>query len=151
FFNDFILHYVNANNIHHICQKKINLKTFIKPYLYIGDTGEKGRGVYTTENIRSKSIIEISPVVVLTPKERMVVEQTLLHDYIFEWGDSKKQACVALGWISLYNHSYEPNCEYEMDFEKKIMKIRTIRPVKKSEELTVNYNGEADNDSPVWF
>lgn len=117
----------------------------------MADSGEKGRGVYTTEAIRSNTVIEVSPVVVLSAKDRKIVEKTLLHDYIFEWGDSKKKACVALGLVSIYNHSYTPNCEYEMDYDEQLMSVRTIRPVKKGEELTVNYNGESDNKKPVWF
>lgn len=148
---NFYLHMFVCKEYSALLPKNLQLKTFIKPYLYISDSGEKGRGVYTEENIRSRTIIEVAPVIVLSAKERKLVEQTLLHDYIFEWGETRKKACVALGWVSIYNHSYTPNCEYEMDFAEKIMKIRTIRSIKKGEELTVNYNGEPDNDTPVWF
>ena len=63
----------------------------IKPYLYIGSSKGKGRGIFTRENIRSRTILEVSPVLVMSAKERKLVDQTLLHDYIFEWGNSKTQ------------------------------------------------------------
>ena len=41
----------------------------------------------------ANTIIEISPVIVMTAEERTLLDQTLLHDYIFEWGEDSKQ-CV---------------------------------------------------------
>jgi len=63
----------------------------------------------------------------------------------FEWGASKTQACVALGYISLYNHEYTANCEYEMDFEHRLMTIRTVKDIQKGEELSINYNAVPDD------
>ncbi|HSB93992.1 MAG TPA: SET domain-containing protein [Flavitalea sp.] len=123
----------------------------IKPYLFVASSNGKGRGVFTNENIRSKSIIEISPVIVLPAKDRKTVDQTLLHDYIFEWGDTRRQACIALGYVSLYNHSFTSNCEYEMDYEYQLITIRAVRSIKKGEELFINYNGTWDDTRPLWF
>jgi uncharacterized protein len=123
----------------------------IKPYLFVASSNGKGRGVFTNENIRSKSIIEISPVIVLPAKDRKTIDQTLLHDYIFEWGDTRRQACVALGYVSLYNHSFTSNCEYEMDYEYQLITIRAVRSIKKGEELFINYNGTWDDARPLWF
>ena len=76
-----------------------------------------GRGVFTSENISKGIIVEESPVIVMTNDERKLLDQTLLHDYIFEWGKPKNKCCLALGYVSMYNHSYKSNCEYFMDFE----------------------------------
>ncbi len=119
--------------------------------LYINNSEQRGRGVFTTQSIPAKTVIEISPVLELTPKERKQIEGTKLFHYIFEWGKSKRKAAMALGYISMYNHSFEPNCEYEMDYEKHTMTIRTIKPVKKGEELFFSYNGNPDDKSPLWF
>ena len=83
--------------------------------------------------------------------ERQLLDRTLLHDYIFEWGDRKKQCAMALGFVPVYNHSYESNCEYEMEFARKIIRITAMRDIKKGEELFINYNGTYNNSSPVWF
>jgi len=123
----------------------------IKPYLFVASSNGKGRGVFTSENIRSKSIIEISPVIVLRQKDRKAIDQTLLHDYIFEWGDTRRQACVALGYVSLYNHSFASNCEYEMDYEYQLITIRAVRSIKKGEEIFINYNGTWNDTRPLWF
>ena len=126
----------------------------IKDYLYLKHTGEKGRGVFTKEKIRANVIIEESPVIVMSNEDRVHLDRTLLHDYIFEWGkDTVKppQCCIALGLVSLYNHSYESNCEYFMDFNKETIQIKTIRPIKKGEEVTLNYNGNWNDNKQVWF
>ncbi|HCL05551.1 MAG TPA: SET domain-containing protein-lysine N-methyltransferase [Chitinophagaceae bacterium] len=123
----------------------------ILPILSIAPSPERGRGVFTTADIETGTIVEISPVLVLDPEERAKVEQTLLFDYIFEWGDDLKGACVALGYLSVYNHSYTANCIYEMDFEHELMQIRTVKLIKAGEELFINYNADPDDTKPIWF
>ena len=123
----------------------------IKQYLYIQKISGKGRGVFTREKIKSGVIIESSPVIVMSAEDRAMIDKTLLHDYIFEWGNNKDECCMALGWVPVYNHSYESNCEYFMDFDEEIIQVKTIRKIDKGEELTINYNGTWNNNKKVWF
>lgn len=120
------------------------------PYLTIAPS-KGGRGVFTTRSIPRNTVVEISPVIILTSAERTTIEKTKLFDYIFEWGKTRKKGCVALGYISLYNHEYESNCDYEMDFDNRLMTIRTVRAIKKGEELCINYNADPNDKTPVWF
>jgi SET domain-containing protein len=121
------------------------------PSLFVATSGKKGRGVFTSKAIPAKTVVEISPVLVLSAKERKTIEETKLYHYVFEWGDSKRMAALALGYISMYNHDYSSNCEYEMDFDENIMTIRTVRPIKKGEELSINYNADPNDKTLVWF
>lgn len=123
----------------------------ILPELYIAPAGERGRGVYTSIDIARDTVIEVSPVIVMTRAERKLLDQTLLHDYIFEWGPDKKDCCMALGYVPLYNHSYRSNCEYEMDFESQVITIKSVRYIQAGEEVMINYNGDWNNETPVWF
>jgi SET domain-containing protein len=123
----------------------------ILPILYIMETAHRGRGVFTTESIAAGTTIEIAPVIVLNQTERALVDTTLLHDYIFEWGINEQEAAVALGYASIYNHSVDANCKYDMDFDHKTIQIQTIREVAVDEELCINYNGDGVMDKPVWF
>lgn len=123
----------------------------LKSYLYIDATESKGRGVFTKERIPAATIIEIAPVIVMNKSDQEHLDKTLLHDYIFEWGEEKDRCCMALGWIPIYNHSYQSNCEYFMDFDNEIMFVKTVHAIAKGEELTVNYNADWDNDTKVWF
>jgi len=123
----------------------------ILPCLYIEESWGKGRGVFTSESLEKDMVIEISPVIVMSGDERLLLDQTLLHDYIFEWGGEKKQCCMALGYVPVYNHSYTSNCEYEMDYEKQLITIKTVHSIKAGDELVINYNGLWDDKNPVWF
>ena len=123
----------------------------ILPFLFIGPTAEMGRGIFTSEAISKGTVIEIAPVIVMSGEERKLLDQTLLHDYIFEWGDAGDQVCMALGYVPLYNHAYENNCEYEMDYETQRIHISTVRDIEAGEELFINYNGSSDDKTPVWF
>ena len=123
----------------------------MSPYLVIAPSDKRGRGVFTSKSIPSNTIIEISPVLVVSAAERAIIEKTKLFSYIFEWGKTRKQGCLALGYVSLYNHAYESNCDYEMDFEHKLVTIRTVRKIKKGEELFINYNAHPTDNTTVWF
>lgn len=119
--------------------------------LYISDSHNKGRGVFTSVNLSAGQLIEASPVIVMSIQERVLLDQTLLHDYIFLWGKDQSQCCMALGYVSVYNHDYHSNAEYEMDFASCIIKIKTVRRIKKGEEIFINYNGNWNDEKPVWF
>ena len=110
-----------------------------------------GRGVFTSENIKAGTVIEIAPVIIMSLEDRALLDKTLLHDYIFEWGDAKDRCCMALGYVPVYNHSYRSNCEYEMDYPNNQISIKTVMDVPAGSELFINYNGDFDDTSPLWF
>ena len=121
----------------------------ILPCLYVSATEQMGRGVFTEEALDAGTIVEISPVIVMNADDRKLLDKTLLHDYIFEWGNN--ECCVALGYVSVYNHSYASNCEYEMVIDEEFIRIKTMRHINAGEELFINYNGAWNNKKPVWF
>ncbi|MBD0279434.1 MAG: SET domain-containing protein-lysine N-methyltransferase [Flavisolibacter sp.] len=124
---------------------------FLHPFVFAARTRGMGRGMFTREALPRGVLLEIAPVIVMSGTERKLLDETLLHDYIFEWGEDQQQCCMALGYVPLYNHSYQSNCEYEMDFKKEIISIRSVRKIKAGEELFINYNGGWNNRTPVWF
>ncbi len=122
------------------------------PQIYLLQTENKGRGVYTKAAIKAKTVIETAPVIVMTDADRQLLDKTLLHDYIFEWTpNGVKMCCMALGWVPMYNHSKRSNCEYFMDYDDDTIYIETVRDIKAGEELTINYNGTWNNADKVWF
>ncbi len=123
----------------------------IKRYLHVIHGSPKGRGVFTKESISADTIIEIAPVIAMSAAERKLLDKTSLYSYIFEWGVNEDQCCIGLGMVSLYNHSYNSNCEYQMDYEKNLIEIKTVKAVAKGEELTINYNGDCNSRKKVWF
>jgi SET domain-containing protein len=123
----------------------------LKPDLFIDSSNGRGRGVFTNRALKADTVIEMSPVIVMSAADRLLLDKTLLHDYIFEWGKMKDQCCMALGLVSMYNHSYKSNCEYIMDYETETIAVQTVRNIKKGEELTINYNGDWNDPAKLWF
>ena len=125
----------------------------INQQLYLSQTENKGRGVYTKEALKADTTIEISPVIIMSDTDRQLLDKTLLHDYIFEWlpEGQPPMCCMALGWVPLYNHSYQSNAEYWMNYDDNTIAVKTVRDIKPGEEVTINYNGDWDNVEKVWF
>ena len=123
----------------------------IRKYLNIKSTINKKRGVFTHTPIAAGTVIEESPMIVMRAEDRKLLDKTLLHDYIFEWVVGKDKCCMALGLVPMYNHSYQSNCEYFMDFEDESIQVKTIREIAAGEELTINYNGDWNDQKKIWF
>lgn len=123
----------------------------IQSNLYIDHSSRKGRGVFTSMAIEVDQVVEVSPVIVMSLDDREHLDKTLLHDYIFVWGEQQEKCCMALGYIPIYNHSYQSNCEYFMDYENETIFIKTVRRIEAGEELTINYNGDWNDSADVWF
>jgi uncharacterized protein len=121
------------------------------PHLYIDASSDKGRGVFTKKAIPANTVIEVSPVIVMSKADREYLDKTLLHDYIFEWGKLKDKCCMALGLVPMYNHSFKSNSEYFMDFDNDTITVKTVRDIKKGTEVTINYNGDWNDPAKLWF
>lgn len=112
----------------------------------------KGRGVFASESIAANQLIETAPVIVMPAEDRAYLDRTLLHDYIFEWNpEEKNECCMALGIVPIYNHSFASNAEYFMDYEAQTISIQSVRPITIGEEITINYNGDWNDEKPLWF
>ena len=127
------------------------MSPFIHPALFIADSPQKGKGVFTKKDLPAGTVIEVSPVLVFNAAERSKLEETALYNYIFEWGEDGSKCCVAFGYISMYNHQSPANCEYVMYFDDALMKITTMQAIEKGAELTINYSTDWDAEKPVWF
>lgn len=121
------------------------------PCLFIAESSLGGRGVFTGEHLEEGDLIEICPVIVLPEADLPIIHRTKLHDYYFLWGDDQQQCAIALGYGSLYNHAYEPNARYLLDYEHDTIDFYCIKKIEAGEEITVNYNGEPEVKTPVWF
>ena len=58
---------------------------------------------------------------------------------------------LALGFASLYNHSKDPNCRYEINRKEKIITFTAIKNIPKDCEIFFNYKGSANPKTPLWF
>jgi SET domain-containing protein len=105
----------------------------------------KGRGVFARKDIKKGTTFETVPLIVFNNDE---VEGSKMSTYVFEW--TKKTSAIALGYGSIYNHSYEPNARY-YDGRNETKLFVAIRDIKAGEEITVNYNGHPKKKDKVEF
>jgi len=110
----------------------------------------KGRGVFAIVDIARGTVIERAPVLVLPVDEICRPSgRTRLEEYCFHWG--RGTVALPLGYGALYNHSYTPNARYD-DRARSGTKIFTaLRDIAKGEEITVSYNGDPGDRTPVSF
>ncbi len=66
------------------------------PFVYIDSIKDKGRGVFTRKKIAAGTVIETAPVIVMNNEDRKLLDQTLLHDFIFLFGAKTKTSVVWL-------------------------------------------------------
>ena len=121
------------------------------PGLYIAPSDIAGRGVFTSEAIAAGNLVEMAPVIVIPPQQVAVLHETVLHDFYFRWGPQQKEAAIVLGLGSLYNHSYRPNLRFELDYGNRTVDYYALRDIPAGAELTTNYNGDPEDDTPLWF
>ena len=109
----------------------------------------KGRGVYARVHIPAGTVFERAPLLVMAEKEALEGDHAnVLPAYVFEYGKGK--VALALGFGSLYNHSYSPNARYD-DAGNQVKEYRALRDIERGEEITINYNGAEDVMDPVDF
>jgi len=111
-----------------------------------------GRGVFASKEIKNNEIIEICPVIEIKETEIQLLRRTELKNYYFLWRDNLNQVVIALGFGSIYNHSYNPNATYIKNFKDKVIEFKAIKKIKKDSEITVNYNfGNPSDKSTLWI
>lgn len=120
--------------------------------IYVSSSNCRGRGVFARRDLVAGELIEVCPVIVLGgADEQELLDKTRLFNYYFAWGEHQDLAAVALGYGSLYNHSYHANADHVCDALRGELRIYAHRAVRKGEEITINYGGRPDCPDPVWF
>ena len=109
--------------------------------------------MFSSDFIAAGTLIEICPVIVFSSEDLKLIHQTYLHDYYFLWTDEENgsEGAIALGYGSLYNHSYDPNSEYYTNTEQQTLDVFAIKDIAAGEEITFNYNGMPYDQSSLWF
>ena len=114
---------------------------------------KKGRGVFAASRLARGEIIETAPIILIPAAEWPHIEPTVLALYIYNFGPTAEEehAAIALGCGSLYNHSYTPNAKYIKSWEEQVIRFVALRDIEPGEEITINYNGSPENQTPIWF
>jgi SET domain-containing protein len=115
----------------------------------------KGKGVFAKKDIPKGQIIERAQIVLISNDDWVLIEETVLSNYTFEWDDPKHKgvydSAISLSISQFINHSYTPNTKYNYNYNDEVITYITIQDISKGEEITVNYNGDPYDNSPVGF
>ncbi|WP_335872795.1 SET domain-containing protein [Bacillus sp. 2205SS5-2] len=111
--------------------------------------GEYNRGVFAKEDIAKGTLLHEAPVIPYPNEQHIFIEQTLIADYAFEYGIN--HSALLLGYGMMFNHSYTPNAVYDINFDNDTFDFFAYKDIKAGEEILINYNGEVDNNDPLWF
>lgn len=122
-----------------------------KPQLYIKEIKGKGRAVFSNVTIEKDDLIEECPLITIPAEDFDLVTATHVVNYCFHLDREAKRLAVALGFGSLYNHSFECNAHHIIDKETETITIFALRDIAPHEEITINYNGDPENQSDNWF
>ena len=111
-----------------------------------------GRGVYAACDIKKGEVIETCPIIKISKDEAAHLNKSSLVTYFFYFGKNKGDLLIALGFGSIYNHSYNPNADYKIKPSKNIINFIALKDIEKDTEITTNYNhGTPKDKSPLWF
>ena len=116
--------------------------------LDIRDDPLKGRGVFAGAPIAAGMGIEAAPVIILPPAQCKLLDQTILHDYYFDWDSGSGDAgsgAIALGLVSLCNHSRRPRARVRRNLAHGTLDLVALVPIAPGDEVTIDYN------CPLWF
>lgn len=105
------------------------------------------RGNIATRDIKKNTIIERCPVILVETEYEDFLEKTKLSSYYFIWND--KYHCIVLGYGSIFNHSKNNNTKYYRDEKDHTMVFKTIKDVKKGEELFTDYYDGDDSEEVI--
>ena len=114
---------------------------------YVKVVPDKGRAVFANKRLRKGDEIECSPVLVFT------VQTTEMAPFSYEyaWDDEDdvehREWWIGLGHTSLYNHSHEPNADYELiddDVDGPRIRIVALRRIAADEEIMIDYTGDGE-------
>lgn len=109
------------------------------------------RGVFANQMIAKSEVIETCPIIEIPKEELESIEKTNFINYIYFYGPKKEKILLALGFGSIYNHSYSPNATYKIFHKKRIIEFSALKNIQSGDEITVNYNQESPEANPLWF
>jgi len=111
----------------------------------------KGRGIFASQFIPAKTVIDVCPVLIFSDDETTNhISKTCLDHYTYYWpspsGRSLQQAlCLGLG--SMFNHStLHQNVVWTRDLEAECITYSAYRDIQLGEELCISYGS-----GRLWF
>lgn len=127
--------------------------------VFLASAGKKGLGVFADKHFIAGETIELSPAIPLLVNNSEVERYVYEVECVDQDGKDYSEWLIGCGLSSFYNHSFEPNADFELvDIKypgigkrKPGVEIIAIRPILPGEEIVFNYNGDPDDKTPWVF
>lgn len=102
----------------------------IQKHVVVKKSSLHGYGVFATTDIRKGTIIEECYYILAKKGDHS------LEDYYF---DVKGKNAILLGFGCIYNHSDDPNADYNFKVRDRLAVITAQTAIKKGEEICISY------------
>lgn len=110
----------------------------MRPQVQIQKSSLHGYGVFACKDFVADYVIEECYALIIQSDD---VE--LLKDFTFAWPAGPKNTfALALGYGSMYNHSENPNAEFDYDISNQLILIKAMKPIKEDEEIFISYGDD---------
>jgi uncharacterized protein len=112
---------------------------------YGADTDGRGRGLFASRAFEAGSLIGMFAGLALSAREVDALKGTRVYDYVFyvraapEFGPDAFDASLALGAISLCNHSPRANARFDVREGGLWIALHAGRIIAPHEEITIDY------------
>ena len=110
----------------------------------------KGRGVFAARDLAEGEALDEAHVLLISAEDAARLEETPIGQHYFQWegaddDNDRWRGAVALGVVSLVNHSPTPNAGVWQDYARERIVLEALRPVAAGEEILIDYEIE------LWF
>ena len=109
--------------------------------LEIRNDPQKGRGIFAGAPIAAGTLIEAAPVIIVPASQLKLLDQTILHDYYFEWDGApggEGSGAVALGLVALCNHSRRPRARVRRNLAQGTLDLGRAPADAPGDEVTID-------------
>ena len=118
---------------------KASAKSIVQKII-VGNSPIHGQGVFAATNLRAGDVIERCPYLVIDDDD--LAEENRLNDYLFTSPDLSTDYLVIMGYGMMYNHSSDPNAEWEIDDDNRFVKFSASKDIAAGEEIFQDYGEE---------
>ena len=113
-------------------------------YVEMKSSSIHGNGMFATCDIKADTVIERAPIIPID-RTNDLTDTSLLRRYDITYKDKH---AVMLGYASIYNHKDTNNAEWDFDPDKDVLVIKSVKNIKKGDEIFVNYGDKYWSSKP---
>jgi hypothetical protein len=122
----------------------------ISPKIEVKKSTVHGYGVFAKEQIAEGDLLEEAVLLELGGRGKLDKLDTVLQNYVWTNKKCKCRDCeiygfknyLGLGFISIYNHSDQPNTIQKINYAQRVVNIWAERTIEKGQEIFINYGGQ---------